>query len=86
VKVPGAETFARWPLLLAGVTLVSAGVVLDLETQAPVAFGLWALASAAFGGFMYAEGARHRDWLDAHDQLDDAPRAEERAEDGPVDP
>jgi hypothetical protein len=73
VKVP--ESFARWPLLLAGMTLVSAGVALDLSTQAPVAFGLFALAAASFGGFVYAEGARHRDWLDAQERerLDSEP-------------
>lgn len=66
MKVPHPE-FTRWPLLLAAVTLMSAGVALDLAAQAPVAFGLWALASAAFGGFIYAEGARHRDWTDRDD-------------------
>ena len=62
------EGFARWPLLLAGVTLVSAGVAIDVTTQQGVAYGLFALAAASFGGFMYAEGARHRDWNDDHDQ------------------
>jgi hypothetical protein len=81
------EGFARWPLLLAGVTLVSAGVALDLGTQAPVAFGLFALAAASFGGFMYAEGARHRDWNDAHrPDPEPAPWSDEEQTNGKVDP
>jgi hypothetical protein len=55
----------RWPLLLAGIVLASAGIGLDLTTQAPVAYGLWALASCAFGAFLFAEGSRHREWLES---------------------
>lgn len=58
------EPFARWPLLVAGTTLAASGVGLDLAAQAPVAYGLWCLAAACFGGFLYAEGARHREWLE----------------------
>ena len=62
------ERFERWPLLAAGTALAAAGVTVDLTASAPVAYGLWALASASFGAFLYAEGARMREWHDA--QLD----------------
>jgi hypothetical protein len=75
--------FARWPLLLAAVTLMAAGLGLDYAAQSEVAYGLWALASAAFGGFMYAEGARHRDWNDKHKSLGGSSRGEPNTPEDP---
>jgi hypothetical protein len=71
VRHPGPE-FTRWPTLLAAVTLATSGVALDLASHAPVAFALWALSAACFGAFLYAEGARHRDWTDAERRYLDA--------------
>mgnify|MGYP001764360190 CR=1 FL=1 len=59
------EHFRQWPLALAAVTLMAAGITLDLTTQAAIAYGLWVLAAACLGAFVYAEGARHREWWDA---------------------
>jgi hypothetical protein len=57
--------FERWPLLLAAVALISAGLALDLtqESTQPYATICLILGSTAFGAFLYAEGARHREWL-----------------------
>lgn len=59
------RVFARWPLLLACVVLVGTGLALDLHSDeiAPFAVACMTLGAAAFGAFIYAEGARHRDWL-----------------------
>lgn len=71
MKQPHLE-FARWPLLLAAVTLVTIGLALDLADVAatPFASACLALGGAAFGAFVYAEGARHREWNDSkeHDR------------------
>jgi hypothetical protein len=69
------RVFARWPLLLAGLTMMSVGIGIDLTNQASIAYVLWALASACVGAFLYAEGARHREWAHGtmkhkHDQTD----------------
>jgi hypothetical protein len=59
--------FARWPTLLAAVTLTGSGLALDLADPAasPFAVACLTLGAVAFGAFVYAEGARHRDWTDA---------------------
>jgi hypothetical protein len=59
--------FARWPLLAASTTLAGAGLALDLTSPdaAPFAVACLMLAACAFGAFLYAEGARHRDWTHA---------------------
>lgn len=72
------EHLARWPLLLAAVVLAAVAVGLDMSSgpgQA-LAVAAVALASACLGAFLYAEGARHREWWDRprHGQDgDDAP-------------
>lgn len=56
---------SRWPLLLAAVLLVGAGVGVDYassERGGLLAAALVTLGAAAVGAFLYAEGARHRDW------------------------
>jgi hypothetical protein len=60
-----ARAFARWPLLLAAVVAITVSVGLNLADQPSYAIAsvLLGLGSAAFGAFLYAEGARHRDWL-----------------------
>ena len=57
--------FARWPLLLASAVLISAAIGIDLSTDEAyaVAAGIAALGAGALGAFIYAEGARHREWL-----------------------
>lgn len=57
--------FERWPLLMASVVLISTGLALDLtsETERPYATTCLVLGATAFGAFLYAEGARHREWL-----------------------
>lgn len=64
------RAFARWPLLLACVVLVGTGLALDLHSEeiAPFAVACMTLGAAAFGAFLYAEGARHREWL--HENMD----------------
>jgi hypothetical protein len=75
------KDLARWPVLLAGAVLASVGIGLDLTKQAPIAYGLWALSSACFGAFLYAEGARHREWwhenMSGKDGNDNHDRSEE---------
>lgn len=58
--------FARWPTLLAAVTLTGTGLALDLAdpSAAPFAVACLTLGAVAFGAFVYAEGARHRDWTE----------------------
>jgi hypothetical protein len=51
------HALSRWPLLLGGALLASAGIGLELTTQEPVAYALWALAAACFGAWLYHEGA-----------------------------
>jgi hypothetical protein len=67
--------YARWPLLLAGLTLTGAAVGIDIGTEEgyAIAAGLAAMGAVAFGGFIYAEGARHREWFahkTKHDTID----------------
>jgi hypothetical protein len=59
--------YARWPTLLGAVTLTGAGLGLDLAEPAssPFAAACLALGAVSFGAFVYAEGARHRDWTEA---------------------
>jgi multidrug transporter EmrE-like cation transporter len=62
---PSQSVFTRWPLLLASVTLIGAAIGIDLSTEEAyaVAAGVAALGAATLGAFVYAEGARHREWL-----------------------
>lgn len=58
---------ARWPLLLAAVVLSVTALGVDVTQGAAstgIAVALLALAATAFGAFLYAEGARHREWWD----------------------
>jgi hypothetical protein len=67
------ERFERWPLLGAAVVLAGTGLALDLTAAevAPFAVACLALAAAAFGAFLYAEGARHREWWHPNDRIAD---------------
>jgi hypothetical protein len=58
--------FTRWPTLLASVTLTGTGLALDVAepASAPYAAACLALGAVGLGAFVYAEGARHRDWTD----------------------
>lgn len=58
---------SRWPLLVAASVLLTVGLGVDLITGATVAAGVIALAAACIGAFLYAEGARHREWWSRHD-------------------
>lgn len=58
---------ARWPLLTGAATLAALGIGLDLAEEAAVAYAVWTLAAACVGAFLYAEGARHREWWHADD-------------------
>lgn len=58
---------SRWPLLLAATLLLAAGIGVDYVTTergALLAAILVGLGAACTGAFLYAEGARHREWLD----------------------
>lgn len=65
----GPGGFARWPLLAASVTLTGAGLALDLTNPAVSGFAAacLVLGASAFGAFVYAEGARHREWFTRSD-------------------
>ena len=54
----------RWPLLTSAGTFAALGVGVDLATGAPVAYAFMTLAAASVGAFLYAEGARRREWFD----------------------
>jgi hypothetical protein len=73
--------FARWPTLLAAVTLTGSGLALDLADPAasPFAVACLTLGAVAFGAFVYAEGARHRDWTDTERSrhADDTPAGQD---------
>lgn len=68
------EHLSRWPLLLAACVLAVLAVGLDVSTSAGTALAVacLAMAAAAFGAFLYAEGARHREWWDGRHR-DDTP-------------
>lgn len=61
---PGS--FVRWPLLAGSVSLIGTGLALDIADPAatPYASACLALGAVAFGAFVYAEGARQRDWTE----------------------
>lgn len=67
------EHLSRWPLLLAAATLGVLGVGLDLSNSAAagLAVACVALSAAALGAFLYAEGARHREWWHRQDDTPD---------------
>lgn len=73
---------SRWPLLLAAAILVAAGVGIDYvssERGYLLSAVLVGLAAAAVGAFLYAEGARHREWLESErrrDAVESATQAE----------
>lgn len=60
------KELSRWPLLLAAVILGVLGVGLDVSNSAAagLAVACVSLAAACLGAFLYAEGARHREWWD----------------------
>ena len=70
---PPPGEFARWPTLLGGLMLAGAGIGLDLATHEALAYGLMGLAAACFGAFLYAEGARHREWWNGNPPEDRGP-------------
>lgn len=57
--------FSRWPMLMAAGFLVATAVGIDLSTTTAgyVVTVLIVLGAVCLGGFVYAEGARHREWL-----------------------
>ena len=60
---------ARWPLLLAALATCAGALGVDLAAghAAPsIVAVLLALSAVCLGAFVYAEGARHRDWHDEH--------------------
>jgi hypothetical protein len=59
------DKFARWPLLLASAVFTSAAIGLDLTspTSSYMVVVLFVMAAITLGAFIYAEGARHREWL-----------------------
>jgi hypothetical protein len=67
------DKLSRWPLLLGAVTLGVLGVGLDLSNTAAagLAVACVALSAACLGAFVYAEGARHREWWAHHRHPDD---------------
>lgn len=56
---------ARWPLLLAAAVLVAGAIGVDYvssERGYLLAAVLLGLGASCVGAFLYAEGARHREW------------------------
>lgn len=62
------KEFSRWPLAMLGFGLISIAVALDLTNDAAVvlAGAIEVLGIATVGAFLYAEGARHREWWEHH--------------------
>lgn len=59
------DKLSRWPLLLACVVLVVGALGVDYvgsDRGYVLAAALLGLGAASFGAFLYAEGARHREW------------------------
>jgi hypothetical protein len=56
--------FGRWPLLICSLLLIGSAVGVDLKVEGAYALAtaLAVLGAASFGAFIYAEGARHREW------------------------
>jgi hypothetical protein len=71
---------SRWPLLLAAVALLAAALGVDYvgsDRGYLLSAVLVGLAAAAFGAFVYAEGARHREWREderGRDAVESPPR------------
>lgn len=59
------DKFARWPMLAASAAFTTAAIGIDLSnpTSAYMVAVLFMLAAVTLGAFIYAEGARHREWL-----------------------
>lgn len=64
------STLSRWPLLLAALALVAAAIGMDLGSEGgtAVAAALLLLGAVCLGAFLYAEGARRREWWAQHDR------------------
>jgi hypothetical protein len=60
------KEFSRWPLAMLGFGLITVAVALDLTNTATavLAGAIEVLGIAVVGAFIYAEGARHREWID----------------------
>jgi hypothetical protein len=67
------DTLKRWPLLLASLALVGAAIGIDLGTEGArsVSVALVVLGASCLGAFIYAEGARHREWWGRGSDPDD---------------
>lgn len=66
------ERLERWPLLGASALLLTLGLGVEWTNAAALAgAGLILLGAATLGAFVYAEGARHREWWhEAHGHAD----------------
>lgn len=69
---------SRWPLLLGCVLLAVSALGVDVSqgaTSAGVVAALLALSAVCLGAFVYAEGARHREWWQQPDDTPTGPAA-----------
>lgn len=58
------KELSRWPLLLGAMLLIAVAVGIDLthDSGLLVVEVLLIIAAVLIGAFVYAEGARHREW------------------------
>lgn len=58
------DKLVRWPTLVGAAVFLTTAVGIDLTSDHEVALveALVALSASCLGAFLYAEGARHREW------------------------
>ena len=73
------KEFSRWPLGMMGFGLIGVAVAMDLTTDiaAALASAIEVLGIAVVGAFIYAEGARHREWWEQYRKKNDTPNQED---------
>lgn len=87
------DKLVRWPTLVGSATFLTVAVGIDLTTEHEVALveALVALSATCLGAFLYAEGARHREWWESRRELlasmggrrdDDPPPSSTTGDDG----
>jgi hypothetical protein len=76
------ERLERWPLLGASALLLTLGLGVEWTNAAALAgAGLILLGAATLGAFVYAEGARHREWWHESHGHADTPAGEGTGQD-----
>lgn len=80
------DKLVRWPTLVGAVVFLTAAIGIDLTSDraTQLVTALVALSATCIGAFLYAEGARHREWWQSQQREALAARGGRRVDDDPL--